>query len=158
MRRLVPILAVLSLLPAGCGGSAATTGPAPATAGFRAAFTTQKAELTALGEDVGTAVAAAPRRSDAALTAEFHALASRARALAGSLGQLSVPAPYRTELTALQSSITRVAGSLHAIEAAAAAGDPQAAKAAAEALVANAQLVKSSDGALSAALGLPAAG
>ena len=73
----------------------------------------------------------------------------------GSLSQLSVPTQYKAELATLQSSITQVAQALHSIEAAAAASDAQAAKAAAETLVADAQQVKSADNALSAKLGLP---
>jgi soluble cytochrome b562 len=155
MRRLSPILIALALVIAGCGSSGSTTSSGPTTAEFKTAYSAQKVELKALGEDVGTAVAAAPKKSDAALTSEFQALASRATALAGSFGQLSAPTQYEAELATLQSSITQVAGSLHSIEAAAAAGDTQAAKAAAESLVADAQQVKSADSALSAKLGLP---
>jgi len=155
MRRLAPVLVVLSLVIAGCGSSGSTTAPGPTTAEFKSAYAAQKVTLKSLGEDVGTAVAAAPKKSDAALTSEFRALASRATALAGSFGQLNVPTQYKADLAALQSSVTQVAGSLHSIEAAAAAGDAQAAKAAAEALVADAQQVKSADSTLSAKLGLP---
>jgi hypothetical protein len=130
----------------------------PATAGssvFASAFSAQKATLRALGTDVASVVTGAKHQTDSALTTQFQGLASRATALAGGLGQLSAPSQFRSELGALPSSVTQVAGALHAIEAAAAASDSAAAKAAAEALVADAQQVKSDDNALSGKLGLP---
>ena len=155
MRRITPTLVVLALVIAGCGSSGSTTSSGPTTAEFKAEFTAQKAKLKSLGQDVGTAVSTAPKKTNTAIMTEFQSLASRATTLAGSLGQLSVPTQYKAELATLESSITQVAGALHSIEAAAAANDAPAAKAAAETLVADAEQVKSADNALSSKLGLP---
>jgi hypothetical protein len=159
MRRATPIvlaaLLALALVLAGCGGSSSSTGTGPTVSSFKAAFAAEKAQLKVLGTDVGTAVEGAAKQTDTALASQFQSLASRATALAGSLGQLSAPAQYKAELAALQSSVTQVAGALHSFEAAAAAHDAAAAKAAVETLVADAQQVKSTDNALSAKLGIP---
>jgi hypothetical protein len=158
MRRISSLLIIGLLALAGCGSSKSSTttstGPSP-TALFKAAFAADKAKLTKLGEDVGAAVEGAKSQTDNALMNQFQSLGSRATVLSGALSQLEAPAQFKGELATLQSSVTQVAGSLHAIEAAAAANDAAAAKAAAEALVANAQEVKTSDNALSAKLGLP---
>jgi hypothetical protein len=160
MRRATPFLlaATLALALAGCGSSSSTssTVTGPSVSSFKAAFTTEKAQLHALGTDVGKAVEGAAKQTDAALAAQFQSLAARATALSGSLGQLSAPTQYKAELAALQSSVTQVAGALHSIEAAAAAHDSAAAKAAAESLVVDAEQVKTDDNALSAKLGIPA--
>jgi hypothetical protein len=144
---LAALAAVIAL--AGCGSSG------PSTSAFKSEFRTQKTTLNALGKDVGAAVEGASHQTDSALTTQFQALASRATALAGALGQLNAPSQYKSELSALQSSVTQVAGTLHSIEAATAANDLNAAKAGGEAIVANAQQVKSIDNTLSAKLGLP---
>jgi hypothetical protein len=158
MRRASPVLILTVLALAGCGGGSGTTASTstePSLSAFKTAFAAQKATLRALGTDVGSAVTGANHQTDAALFTQFQGLASRATALAGALGQLSPPSQYKSDLAALQSSITQVAGALHGIEAAAAAHDVSAAKAAADTLVADAQQVKSDDDALSAKLGLP---
>jgi len=159
MRRITSLLIVGLLALAGCGGSnsktTTTTKTVSAVTTFKNAYAAEKAKLSKLGENVGSAVEGANKKSNEALMKQFQSLGARATALSGALGQLEAPAQYKGYLSTLQSSITQVAGSLHAIEAAAAANDPEAAKAAAEALVANAQEVKKSDNSLSAKLGLP---
>jgi hypothetical protein len=153
MRRIssAALALVLLALLAGCGSSG------PSKSAFTSEFKTQKATLSALGKDVGSAVEGASHESDSALTKQFEGLASRATALAGALGQLNPPSEFKSELLALQSSVTQVAGTLHSIEAAAAAHDAAAAKAGGEAIVANAKQLKSINNKLSAKLGLPTA-
>jgi hypothetical protein len=157
MRRVTPIVLVALFAFAGCGGSSSTsstsTGPSAST--FKTGFAAETTKLRALGTDVATAVVGAPKQTDAVLASQFQSLASRATVLAGSLGQLAAPTQDSAELSSLQSSITQVAGTLHSIEAAAAAHDSAAAKGAAETLVADAQQIKTQDNALSAKLGLP---
>ncbi|HST55510.1 MAG TPA: hypothetical protein VLJ42_06405 [Solirubrobacteraceae bacterium] len=164
MRRISPVVLVVPVLLialAGCGSSghstssSAATSTEPSISTFTSEFRTQKAALGALGKDVGAAVQGARHQTDSALTQQFQGLASRATALAGTLGQLNAPTQYKSDLSALQSSITQVAGTLNSIEAAAAAHDANAAKAGGEAIVANAQQVKNIDNTLSAKLGLP---
>jgi hypothetical protein len=152
MRRLILVLLLGALAFSGCGGGKSE----PSTSAFKASFATEKAQLKSLGEAIGGAVTGAGSKTNNELVAEFKALASRATALSGAFGQLEAPAKYKSDLGALQSSITQVAGTLHSIEAAAAANDGNAAKAGGETIVAEAQQVKSDDNALSAKLGLPA--
>jgi hypothetical protein len=159
MRRLIPaVLFIGALALGGCGGSSSSgtssTSAEPSTTAFTSAFKVQKAKLRALGEAVGADVTGAAHKTDAQLMSEFKSLASRATELSGALGQLEAPAKYKGGLATLQSSLTQVAGTLHAIEAAAAAHDAGAAKAGGEAIVAEAEQVKSADNALSSALGL----
>jgi hypothetical protein len=160
MRRLIPVgLIIGALALAGCGGSSSSgttsTSSEPSTSAFTSAFKVQKAKLKALGEAVGAGVTGAAHKTDAELTAEFKILASRATELSGALGQLEAPAKFRGDLATLQSSLTQVAGTLHSIEAAAAAHDAGAAKAGGEAIVAEAEQVKSDDNALSSKLSIP---
>lgn len=115
----------------------------------------QKAKLKTLGNEIGAAVEGASSQTDAALVKQFEGLASRTTQEAGAIGQLSAPSKFKTELASLQSSLTQVAGTLREIEAAAAANDATTAKAAGEAIVTDAQQVKSIDDALTAKLGLP---
>jgi len=147
----IAVTAGLAMSVAGCGGD-----PGPTKASFAKEFSAERAELRALGADVGTAVSTARRRTDAALATEFAALGERATKLAGSLGQLGAPKAYRGDLLSLQSSVTQVAGTLHAIQAAALAHDATAARAGGEAIVTDAAQVKTYTGVLSTKLGLPA--
>jgi hypothetical protein len=139
------------LVLVGCGGSSG-----PTTSSFKAEFKVQKAKLHTLGDEIGSAVEDAGNQTDAALAKQFEGLASSATSLAGALGQLNPPSKFKDELASLQSSVTQVAGTLHSIEAAAAANDAASAKAGGEAIVADAKQVKSLDETLSKKLGLPA--
>jgi len=150
MRRVSSIALVALLVLVGCGGSSG-----PSESSFKKSYSSEKAKLKKLGEDVGQAVEGAAKQNDGTLVKEFEGLAGRATTLAGELGQLQAPTKFRTELASLQSSITQVAGTLRQIEAAAAANDESAAKAGGEAIVADSQQVKAIDDALSKKLGLP---
>jgi hypothetical protein len=160
MRRVIPVVLITGALAiAGCGGSSgsastSSTNSEPSTSAFTSAFKVQKAKLRALGTAVGADVTGAAHKSDIQLANEFKRLAARATELSGALGQLEAPTKYKVDLGSLVSSLTQVAGTLHAIEAAAAANDESAAKAGGEAIVAEAEQVKSDDNALSSKLGL----
>jgi len=153
LRRISPVLLILLLVLSGCGSSSG--GSEPDTSAFKTAFAAQKKTLSALGKDVGAAVEGANQLNDAELVKQFEGLATRATTLAGTLAQLEVPKKFKVELSELQSSLTQVAGTLHSIEAAAAAHDAVAAKVGGEAIVVNARQVKTVDDRLSARLGLP---
>ncbi len=160
MRRFAPIVLVALLASAGCGSSSKSatttaTSSGPSVASFKTAFAAQKKTLTVLGKDVGAAVEGASKETDVALTKQFEGLSSRATALAGSMAQLQAPAQFRVELSSLESALTQVAGTLRQIEAAAAAHDGTAAKSGGEAIVTDAQQIKSIDVTLSTKLGLP---
>jgi hypothetical protein len=151
MRRAAAIAATaaLALVPVACGSSSG-----PTKESFAKQFAAQQVQLRLLGADVGSAVADARRKDDAALSVEFRALADRATGLAGALGALSAPKQYRNDLSTLQSSVTQVAGTLRAIQAAATAHDATAARAGGEAIVADAAQVKTYTEVLTGKLGL----
>jgi hypothetical protein len=150
-RSLVTVIAAALVLPlASCGGSSG-----PSTASFKQAFSEQEVQLKALDVAIANAVTGARKKSNAELASEFGALANQATVRAGALGQLNPPSNYRAELDTVQSSVTQVAGTLNSIEAAAAANDVGAAKAAAETLVTEALQIKTDATALAGKLGLP---
>ena len=162
MRKTVLIAAILAAaLLAGCGSSSSSssssssTSTEPSTATFKSEFASYHTELHALGQEIGAAITGAPKQSNQQLESEFSALATKTTALAGKLSSLSVPAAYKQEVGTLESALTQVAGSLHGIEAAAAAGDPNAAKAASATLVVDSGQVKASTKQLLSKLGLP---
>lgn len=154
MHRASSVLLVMLVVLAGCGSSASSE---PNSSAFKSAFAAQKKTLSALGSDVGAAVEGANRLTDVELTKQFEGLAARATTLASTLGQLEAPKKFKVEIAELQSSLTQVAGTLHSIQAAAAAHDATAAKAGGEAIIVNARQVKTVDDRLSARLGLSSA-
>jgi hypothetical protein len=135
---------------AGCGGSSG-----PSLSSFKSGFAADKAQFTKLGTDLATSVEKAGSQSNAELASAFAALSQRATQQASQLGKLDPPAKYKDDLDQLKARFTTVATDLSEIATAATKGDPQAAKAATEKLVQDAAKVKSSDTALTGALGLP---
>jgi len=156
MRKTFLIAAFLvGALLTGCGSGSSSTATEPSAATFKTEFAAYHSELHALGTEIGQAVEAAPSKTNQQLTEEFSALGTKTTALAGKLSSLGVPATYKPDVGTLESSLTQVAGSLHSLEAAAAAGDVNAAKAAAATLVVDASQVKTSSQTLLVKLGLP---
>jgi soluble cytochrome b562 len=151
-RSTIASAALLAML-AGCGGSSG-----PSLSSFKQGFVADKAQFSKLGTDLGAAVRGAGAKSNTELAAEFGALSSRATQQAALLRQLKPPSKYKTEVASLASGIDIVATNLHTIAAAATAGDPKAARAAAETLAENAAKVKAADQAVSSQLGLPQTG
>ena len=149
-RSTIAACALLSVGLSGCGGSSG-----PSLSSFKTGFAADKAQFTKLGTDLGVAVTGAAAKSNMQLAAEFGELASRATQQAALLRKLDPPAKYKTELASLAAGIDIVATDLRTIAAAAAAGDPNAARAAAETLAQNSAKVKAADQTLTRQLGLP---
>ena len=136
------MLAVAAL--AGCGdddgGSSAgtvttTTAPRLTVAGAAAAYAPIRAELVAIGRDLGSAVANAARTTDAKLADRFSALTVRAEAAAARLEALTAPARLDTALDRLRTALADGARDLRAVATAVRSDDAQAAREAAQRLV-----------------------
>lgn len=138
--------AALALAGAGCGGDdgstsstsaqTATTQTTRLTAtGAAAAYAPVRAEIVALGRDIGTAVNEASSASDAQLADRFSALTVRAEAAAARLEALTVPAALSTSFDDLRQALQTGAADLRAIATAARQHDAQAAREAAQRLV-----------------------
>jgi hypothetical protein len=174
MCRFIPITCLLALI--GCGSSrpqsnpstAQTVGTAkttptsaprstssPSIRSLRSAFRAHETTLHTLDAEAMAIAEGANRRASGALLRQFEgSLASRATVLARTLAQLIAPSQYRSELAALQSSLTQVAVALRAMEAAAAAHDRRAARAAGQNLAIYVRRGRGDDTALGARLGV----
>jgi hypothetical protein len=144
------IVVVVVVALAGCGGSSG-----PSVSKFKTGFAADKAQFTKLGSDLGTSVENASTKSNTELAAAFAALSARATQQVAQLSKLDPPAKFKNDLDQLKMRFTAVATDLTSISTAATKGDPTAAKTATEKLVKDAAQVKTSDTALTSALGLP---
>jgi hypothetical protein len=126
-RSLCLALAAL-LLVAGCGDSKSET--------FTKDFRPINARIVALGRDVGAAVTGASGKSDHQIQDTFTALGKRATALRKQVDQLDPPSKWKKDRDELSVAMNDAAKALDAIAAAAAKGDPQAARRATIQLVA----------------------
>jgi len=160
-RRVLPIVALVALAFAGCGGDSkeddaaadAAKAKATAEAAFKKGATAATAETTKIGEDLGTAIQGASRQTDAALAATFTSLAGRARGVVSDLNALETPQETRAEVTALVGALTTGAQDLDAIATAARANDASSARSATETLVRDSPAIKAAKDALDAELG-----
>ena len=160
-RRVLPILALVALAFAGCGGdskkddeaAAAAKAKAAAAAAFKTGAKAATAETTKIGEDLGTAIQGADKQTDAALAAEFGRLATRARGVVGDLNALETPQASRAEVTALVGALTTGAQDLDAIATAARAHDASSARSATQTLVQDSPAIKTAKEALESEIG-----
>lgn len=179
-RPLIAALAVLGIALAGCGSSsktttssssasatsstpttassssAATTSSAAGGAGaFKAAFVADRAQFRALGNSLGKSLKQAGSKTDAQLATEFQNLASRAKAQANKLSQLSPPANLKPAVDKLVTGLNDVAGKLQKIATDATNHDAASAKADTIKMVEQSAQVKAADLQISNALNLP---
>jgi hypothetical protein len=136
---------------AGCGDdggsttaaeAATATAPELSIAAAAAAYAPIRAEIGAIGRDLGTAVVNAPRASDAELADQFSALTVRAEAAVTRLEGLNVPARVDTALDDLREALSTGADDLRAVATAAREHDAQAAKEATQRLVSDSAGIK----------------
>jgi len=139
-------LAIAAVGLAGCGGDdggsttaagGVTTATAPelSIAAAAAAYAPIRAEIVAIGRDLGSAVATAGSATDAELADRFSALAVRAEAAVTRLEGLNVPARVDTALDDLREALADGAEDLRAVATAAREHDAQAAREATQRLV-----------------------
>ncbi len=159
-RRVMPVVALVSIAIAGCGGDSKDDGAADAAkakaaaaAAFKTAATAATAETTKIGDDLGTAIQGAGKETDAALAATFTNLASRARGVVANLNALETPQDSRAEVTALVGALTTGAQDLDAIATGARAHDASSARSATQTLVRDSPAIKAAKDALEAKLG-----
>ena len=165
-RRVLPIVALVALAFAGCGGdskkddeaAAAAKAKAAAAAAFKTGAKAATAETTKIGDDLGKAIQGAEEETDAALAATFTSLAGRARGVVDDLNALETPQESRAEVTALVGALTTGAQDLDAIATAARAHDASSARSATETLVRDSPAIKAAKDALDAELKSTGAG
>ena len=165
-RRVLPIVALVALAFAGCGGdskkddeaAAAAKAKAVAAAAFKKGAKAATAETTKIGNDLGTAIQGANKETDAALAATFTSLATRARAVVADLNELETPQESRAEVTALVGALSTGAQDIDAIATAARAHDARSARSATETLVRDSPAIKAAREALEAEIGSSGAG
>ena len=182
-RPLIAAIAVLGIALAGCGSSsnnttssssasatssatptttssssAATTSSA-ATGGagaFKAAFVADRAQFRALGTSLAKSLNQAGSKTDAQLATEFQNLATRAKAQAGKLSQLTPPANLTPAVDKLVNGLNTVADKLQKIATDATNHNATSAKSDTIKLVEQSAQVKAADVQISNALNLPA--
>ena len=160
-RRVLPVVALVALAFAGCGGDSekddaaadAAKAKAAAAAAFKTGAKAATTETTKIGDDLGEAIQGADKQTDAALAAEFTSLASRARGVVGDLNALETPQESRAEVTALVGALTTGAQDLDAIATAARAHDASSARSATQTLVQDSPAIKTAKEALEAEIG-----
>jgi len=137
---LTAILAALAL--AACGGSGGAD--APTTADFRTEYAPISALIRGIGDDVGTAVTTANKKTDAQLQEQFGELAKRTGSAATALEDTHPPddAAIEQARTQLITGVRQGASDLAAISAAASLSDAAAAKAATIRLIKHSAAVK----------------
>lgn len=136
---LLPILAALTLVACGGGSS-----DAPTTADFRTEYAPISALIRGIGDDVGTAVTTANKKTDAQLQTEFGDLAKRTGSAATALADTHPPddAAIEQARTQLITGVRQGAADLAAISAAASLSDAAAAKAATIKLIKHSAAIK----------------
>lgn len=96
------------------------------------------ADISTIGRDIGETVSGAGEQTDAALQTSFSELADRAGQSVTALGELDAPEDeINTTVDGLSSALTKGQTNLKNIATAAGASDPDGARAATEALVAD---------------------
>ncbi len=145
--RIAASAATLALFgAAGCGDDGAS-GASQATT-FRVSYAAKSAKIEALGTAVADELGRAGQVSDAELEKGFARLAVRSRALVDELQALDPPKELAAPLATLQRSVEKAAGDLEAITKAAATKDTDAARTAAQALVADSAPIRDARAAL----------
>jgi hypothetical protein len=124
------------LLVAGCGEDKSKT--------FTKDFRPINARIVVLGRDVGSAVTGASGKSDRQIQTSFAALGKRITGLRKQVNGLDPPGKWENDRNDLSEAMNDAGKALNAIAAAAAKGDPQAARRATIQLVAASDDLRSS--------------
>jgi len=153
MPRLLPLaalLAAVALAGAGCGGDSGSDGPSAADT--QTAYSSVRAQITGLGDSIGTAITGASRDNDAQLADAFARLNARGQAAVARLQALEVPDELKDERQALSDALDQGTGDLADIASAARASDPAAASKAVQQLIADSQQIRDARAAFERAL------
>jgi len=110
-------------------------------------------KLLAVGQDLGTAVDGAGKKSDAALATEFDALATRLEEVNNDIADLDTPPELEDEASALNTRIEATIGDIEDIAKAARQNDAEEAAAATVQLASDAQKVNAAQNRLAKATG-----
>jgi hypothetical protein len=151
MPRLLPpaaLLAAVALIGAGCGGGS----DQPSASDAQSDYSSVRAQITGLGDSIGTAINGASRETDAQLADAFAQLNDRGQAAVARLQALEVPDDLKDERQALGDALGEGTGDLADIARAARASDPAAASAAVRQLIADSQQIRDARAAFERAL------
>jgi hypothetical protein len=140
----------IALTLAGCGG-----GSGPSRAAFKRDFAASQKQFRQLGTTIVSEIRGAGAKTDATLASDFHALAAQARRQASALLTLKSPAQYKRNVATMVTGFHALGGDLSKIAGAATKHDPTTARAATNAMLADAAKIKSADSSVSKSLGLP---
>ncbi|HKG03600.1 MAG TPA: hypothetical protein VKB03_10480 [Conexibacter sp.] len=150
--RLLPLaalLAVAALIGAGCGSS---SDDAPSVADAQSAYSSIRTQISGLGDSIGGAITGASRQTDVQLADSFAQLNDRAQATVERLRALEVPDELSEEHQALSDALDQGTGDLADIARAARASDADAARQAAQQLIADSQRIRDTRAAFERAL------
>jgi hypothetical protein len=150
MPRLLPLaalLAAVALTGAGCGGS-----DEPSAADAQTAYSSVRTQISGLGDSIGTAINGASRQNDVQLSSAFAQLNDRGQAAIERLDALEVPDELRDERQALSDALDQGTGDLADIASAARASDADAAREAAQQLIADSKRISDARAAFERAL------
>lgn len=144
-----PLLVALVL------GALFATSANASTTSFKAAYTPVNTSIRALGNQIGSALQTADRKTDAQLAVQFGTLATKTLAASSRVAELSgAPTKLRGFQSRLANALASAASDLGGIRNAALAQSVPKAQAALKRLVASATRVKSARDSLARALGL----
>jgi hypothetical protein len=147
---LAALLATVALIGAGCGGGSDSDEPSASDA--QSAYSSVRAQISGLGDSIGSAITGAGRQTDVQLADSFAQLNDRAQATVERLQALEVPDDLRDERQALSDALDQGTADLADIARAARASDAAGARAAAEQLVADSQEIRDARAAFERAL------
>lgn len=131
-----------TLALAACGSNSGGNKDAAKT--FKTNYQAESVKLKTIGDELGTAIRGASNMTDAEVATTFGALAKRAHTSADNLKNLEPTGEAKTTLTTLENAVEKAAGDLDTITAAARTQNPDAAKTAAAALVADSEPIGTS--------------
>ncbi len=133
MRRLLPLAALLvAVAAAGCGSS-----DAPSADDAKTSYESVRSQIVDLGGSIGDAINGASRSNDGQLSETFSSLKARGRSAVARLDDLKVPDSLDDERQALRDALDKGSDDLADIATAAQASDADAARQAAQQLVAD---------------------
>jgi hypothetical protein len=149
-RVLAAVALAATLTLAACGSNSG--GKADPAKTFKTSYRAESVKLKAIGDELGTSIGAASSMTDAQVAQTFGGLAKRAHMAADSLKNLVPTDAAKPALTTLENAVEKAAGDLDTITAAARTQNPDAAKTAAAALVADSEPIAASRKSLDAIL------
>jgi hypothetical protein len=141
------VVVAMCMLLTGCGSDDENDDEA-----FKKGAQAATTEVTAIGQDLATAIRRARTRSNAQLAREFSGLTARTRETVEDLGALEPPDASRKKVDDLESALDTGADDLAAVTAAIRENDAPAARRSTETLLRDSPAIRKANAALKAAV------